>query len=1298
MQKPELETPELRKHQVLPSLIVPENVQIKSTQLLCKNSSFLKPYIWPFFTIYPFFCNIYFNTEKYNRYIGGSEWTFVYITALLTIHGIIFLAPFWSINLDSVFNYTKLNNKIDHLGIATHIMIFPIENHGSGEIVPLNYNNVYLNGNEISQISFLFQKRRFIFDSSSNLFVPPLFKIDDPDTLISDFKNSSGLLKNDLSTLLLNYGQNKFDIPVPTFGELFIEHATAPFFVFQIFCIGLWCMDEFWYFSFFNLFMVVTFECTTVWQRRSTLLEFRSMSIKPFKLYCFRSLEWVEIDSYDLLPNDLVSITRSTNDEISIPCDLVLINGSAIVNEAMLSGESTPLLKESIELRPSNDKFDPEGYDKNSILHGGTKVLQITQSQNKNPESHIPNPPDKGALAVVAKTGFETSQGSLVRVMIFSAERISVGNWESFFFILFLLVFAVIASWYVWVEGTKMGRIQSKLILDCILIITSVVPPELPMELTMAVNTSLAALAKYYIYCTEPFRIPLAGRIDVCCFDKTGTLTGENLVFEGLAGFNPSDTRHLFQCKEASNITNYILGSAHALVKLDDGDIVGDPMEIATLKASGWSLSNTKNVIEKDLKYLLKNKIITQVTFEKLIKNEIDKTPYLDQIKILRRFQFSSALKRSSTISKIQKGKILVSVKGAPETIRSRLINVPENYEEIYKSFTRSGSRVLALAYKLLEDNISINKLNNIKRDDIENKLIFGGFIVFHCPLKDDAIDTINMLNNSSHRCVMITGDNPLTAVHVAKQVNIVDRETLILDLPEDHHINEEDENDVELVWRNVKETIVKPYHSKNEIDESIFKNYDICITGYALDKLINHPQILKLIRYTWVYARVSPNQKEFILNSLKELGYNTLMCGDGTNDVGALKQAHVGIALLNATTHGMKKIAENKKIETMKRVYAKQCDLMKRWNQPEPPVPPLIAHLFPPGPTNPHYLKAMEKQGIVITKEMRRLVAEASKKVVGPVPTISNNPQQKAGEIVETLMGSLQDENEDEAPTLKLGDASVAAPFTSKLGSVSAVTNIIRQGRVALVSTIQMYKILALNCLVSAYSLSVIYLAGVKFGDGQATISGLMISSCFLSISKGKPLEQLSKKRPQEGIFNIYIMGSILGQFAIHIVSLIYITTEIYKLEPREPQVNLEKEFAPSLLNTGIFIIQLWLQVVTFAVNYIGEPFRQNIRDNRGMYWGILGCGFLAFAGATEFLPEMNEAIKFVPMGQEFKTKLVLTMVFDFGGSWIIENVLKYFFMDDKSSDIAIRREEQGSGEIEIEIDAKAEKLIEGN
>ena len=75
--------------------------------------------------------------------------------------------------------------------------------------------------------------------------------------------------------------------------------------------------------------------------------------------------------------------------------------------------------------------------------------------------------------------------------------------------------------------------------------------------------------------------------------------------------------------------------------------------------------------------------------------------------------------------------------------------------------------------------------------------------------------------------------------------------------------------------------------------------------------------------------------------------------------------------------------------------------------------------------------------------------------------------------------------------------------------------------------------------------------LEGIKFGDGQITISGMLMSVCFLSISRAKSVEGLSKERPQPNIFNFYIIGSILGQFAVHIVTLIYIALYCDQVEP---------------------------------------------------------------------------------------------------------------------------------------------------
>jgi cation-transporting ATPase 13A1 len=711
------------------------------------------------------------------------------------------------------------------------------------------------------------------------------------------------------------------------------------------------------------------------------------------------------------------------------------------------------------------------------------------------------------------KTGFETSQGSLVRTMLYSTERVSANNSEALLFILFLLIFAIAAAWYVWQEGVSQDRKRSKLLLDCVLIVTSVVPPELPMELSLAVNTSLAALSKFAIFCTEPFRIPFAGRVDIACFDKTGTLTGEDLVVDGIAGLTLSaknankqaDGAHtdLIKVIDVGSETTLVLATAHALVKLDEGDIVGDPMEKATLTSLGWTLG--------------KNDIL-------MSKGVGSNNSTLDSVQIKRRFQFSSALKRQSSIAHVvtldratsKKTKsTFVGVKGAPETIQKMLVNLPPHYEETFKYFTRNGARVLALAYKYLSRDAELGqgRTNNYTREQIESDLTFAGFLVLQCPLKDDAIKSVRMLNESSHRVVMITGDNPLTAVHVARQVEIVDREVLILDAPE------HDTTGTRLVWRSIDDKFQREVDPTQPLDVEILQTKDICVTGYALAKFKDQKSLTDILRHAWVYARVSPKQKEEILLGMKDAGYTTLMCGDGTNDVGALKQAHVGVALLNGTPEDLTKIAEHHRNTKMKEIYEKQVQMMHRFNQPTPPIPVHIAHLYPPGPTNPHYEKAIEREA------QKKGAQAAAKDSANGIPTITSpgaqalqqnlSPQEKrqqqvnaaAAGFADKLTSSLmeQEMDESEPPTIKLGDASAAAPFTSKLANVIAIPNILRQGRCTLVATIQMYKILALNCLISAYSLSVIYLEGIKFGDGQVTISGMLMSVCFLSISRAK-------------------------------------------------------------------------------------------------------------------------------------------------------------------------------------------------
>ena len=190
------------------------------------------------------------------------------------------------------------------------------------------------------------------------------------------------------------------------------------------------------------------------------------MSIEPYEIKCYRDKKWLGIQSDLLLPGDIVSVARHQQHKegTTVPADLLLLRGTCIVNEAMLSGESTPLLKESIELLDGNDRLDVDGSHKNSVLFGGTRVLQSNSGGILDTSSLTT--PDGGCLAVVLRTGFGTAQGSLVRTMLFSSERVSANNMESFLFIAFLLCFAAAASAYVWLKGLERGLKKSKLLLD----------------------------------------------------------------------------------------------------------------------------------------------------------------------------------------------------------------------------------------------------------------------------------------------------------------------------------------------------------------------------------------------------------------------------------------------------------------------------------------------------------------------------------------------------------------------------------------------------------------------------------------------------------------------------------------------------------------------------------------------------------------------------------------------------------------------------------------------------------------
>ena len=422
------------------------------------------------------------------------------------------------------------------------------------------------------------------------------------------------------------------------------------------------------------------------------------------------------------------------------------------------------------------------------FLFNGTKIIRARRPQDGQDES--------AALAVVIRTGFNTTKGSLVRSMLFPKPSGFKFYQDAFRYISVMATIASIGFIASLINFVRLHLAWHLIVVRALDLITIVVPPALPATLTIGINFALSRLKLKKIYCISPQRINVAGKLDVVCFDKTGTLTEDGLDIFGLRAVN-CPAMHFSDILETANALLprasyerdptvdyrihqailFTMATCHSLRSVD-GNLLGDPLDVKMFEFTGWSFDEVsqKAINDDDI----------PSSPSSIVRSPIGSVPYVEgsdfsedtslELGILKAFEFVSQLRRASVVV-AQAGTKggSVYVKGAPESMKEICLadSLPSDYEDLLGYYTHRGFRVIACATKHIR-SLDWSKVKKLGRGDAESGLTFLGFIVFENRLKSTTINIIEDLNAASIRSVMCTGDNILTAISVARECSLL--------------------------------------------------------------------------------------------------------------------------------------------------------------------------------------------------------------------------------------------------------------------------------------------------------------------------------------------------------------------------------------------------------------------------------------------------------------------------------------------------------------------------------------------
>lgn len=526
-----------------------------------------------------------------------------------------------------------------------------------------------------------------------------------------------------------------------------------------------------------------------------------------------------KISSIALVPGDLILLEAGN----TVPADVRLIESYGLeVMESSLTGESNSISKKVQDL----DNPDLPLGDRLNMLYMGTSVI-------------------KGrGKALVVSTGMHTEMGKIA-AMLNNVQEEPTPLQKDLNHLAKMITWGCLGiSSLITLGGVLGGHPLLEMLRTGVSLAVGAIPEGLTTVLTISLAFGVQRMAKKNAIVKTLPAVETLSCTRVICTDKTGTLTQNEMTV-----------------KEILTLSKKIEITGEGYHRTGDFTLnqqrinVNHHKDLRLLLTSGALCNNAEIEISNRDRYEIKGdptEAALLVAVEKSGTQLADFQCYKREHEI----PFDADTKRMTAVCSDQDGVYHVFSKGAVDAIleqcssvmlEDQVVDISQEYIDkiiaMNNEMASRALRVLALAYKPLE-----HKPDSLKDDDLDQQMIFLGLAGMIDPPREGVREAIVKCHQAGIRVVMITGDHQETAAAIAKSINLLTENGMI-------------------------------------------------ISGEKLDKM-SEDELSAIIGKVQVFARTCPEQKLKIVRAFKKKGYIVAMTGDGVNDAPAIKEAHVGIAM----------------------------------------------------------------------------------------------------------------------------------------------------------------------------------------------------------------------------------------------------------------------------------------------------------------------------------------------------------------------------------------------------------------